>query len=76
MLSLFFSIWLSAAVPSIGWFYASSFPLSYPGAYSYMLDGPYQTKLDCEMAREDAVRLAQTFGVTLEAQLCHERKSA
>ena len=76
MLSLFFSIWLSAAATSdMGWFYVSSFPLSYPGAYSLMLDGPYQTKLDCEMAREDAIQMAQTFGAKLDTQPCYERKS-
>ena len=77
MLSLFVSFWLSVAAPPVtGWFYASRLSLPYPGAYSNMLDGPYQTELDCRIARENDLELAKTFGVKLEAQPCVERKSA
>ena len=77
MLSFLLSIWLSAAATSdVGWFYTSRIKLDYPEAYSHMIDGPYKTKLDCEMAREFALDMSRQFGVPFEAKLCHERKSA
>ena len=78
MLSLLFSLWLSIAVPPVsGWFYASRVPLEYPGAYSYMLDGPYKLREHCEDARANAIEIAKAFaGMRFEAQPCVERKSA
>ena len=78
MLSLFVSLWLVAGDVSTppGWFYQSRVKLEYPGAYSYMLDGPFRSREHCEMSRESAMQTAQMFGVQFETQSCHERKES
>ena len=76
MLSLFVSLWLTAADVSTppGWFYSSRVRLEYPGAYSYMLDGPFKSREHCEMARESAMESAKMFGVRFDTQACVERR--
>ena len=76
MLSLFVSLWLSAAVPSPGWFYISRLQLTYPGAYSYMIDGPFKSKSDCEAVREATIEFSEQVGVKFESQPCSERKES
>ena len=79
MLSLFVSLWLSAAAPSsdAGWFYRSRLPLlTYPGAYSFMIDGPFKTEADCKAVREAELQMIQALGVKVETWPCFERKSA
>jgi hypothetical protein len=59
----------------LAWFYGTKLSLlSYPGAFSVMVDGPFRTKADCEEALEYYKEMADHFGINVTLTKCYERK--
>lgn len=63
-----------AVIALTGWFYVSKVPLSYPGAHSYQMDGPFRSQEHCEAARADTIEIAKMFGLEIETRACFEKK--
>ena len=59
----------------IAWFYTTRLSLlTYPGAMSVQIDGPFRTEADCKAERQVYQDMAEQFGLSVDIGLCFERK--
>ena len=70
---------IAIALTLVGWFYATKAALpEYPGAFTISIDGPFESKAQCESARRNYVEFLEAFGALDKIQIkpCFEKKES